>query len=336
MKALITANFTPEGLERLGKYMEIVYQPWGKTGKINLSDEMAEKLNSLGADVAIIETDLCHEEVLETVPLKMIGVCRGDPLNVDVELATAKGIPVFFTPGRNADAVADLTLGFMLCLARKIIYVHNLLINGRYNPETPRDVMRIMSELSGAELNGLVIGIVGFGAIGRGVAKRLLGFGSKILACDPFVSKEVFDRFQAEPVSLEELFRQSDIVTIHAAHKDETEGMITRELIERMKPTAYFLNLARAELVDQDALFQALKEKKIAGAAIDVWSSEPAQKDDEPLLGLDNVVVAPHFGGATFDVTRHQTEMMVEDIEAYLSGKRPKHIYNPEILEKKK
>ncbi len=336
MKALVTANFTEEGLARLRNYMEVVYEPWGKTSKINLSDEMAEKLKGMGADVAIIETDLCHEEVLESVPLKMIGVCRGDPLNVDLEMATAKGIPVFFTPARNADAVADLTVGFMLCLCRKIIHSHNLLIAGNYNPETPKDVMRIMRELSGCELNGLTVGIVGFGAIGRGVAERLRGFRSKILAYDPFVAKEVFARFQAESAGLEDLFRRSDLVTIHAAHKDETEGMITRALIESMKPSAYFVNLARAELVDQDALYQALKEKKIAGAGIDVWSSEPPQKDDEPLLSLDNVVVAPHLGGATFDVTRHQTEMIVNDIEAYLAGKPVKHIANPEVLEKKK
>ena len=171
MKAFITANFSEEGLARLRKHMEIVYEPWGETQKLFLADELAEKLKSIGADVIIIETDLCHEEVFEAVNLKMIGVCRGEPLNVDTDLATEKGIPVFYTPGRNADAVADLTLGFMLCLARKIVWVNNLLTSGKYNPEDPADYMRIMKTMTGFELGAKTVGIVGFGAIGRGGCK---------------------------------------------------------------------------------------------------------------------------------------------------------------------
>jgi len=335
MKAFVTANFTKEGLARLGRHMEVVYEPWGENQKLYLADELAEKLKELGADVIVIETDLCHEEVFEQVNLKMIGVCRGEPLNVDVELATQKGIPVFYTPGRNADAVADLTIGFMLCLARKIIPAHNMLVRGEYNPEEPKDHMLMLKRMTGFELGAKTVGIVGFGAIGRRVARRLDGFGSKIIAYDPFLKPEAFDQCGAVSVSLEELFSSADLITIHAAINDKTEGMITKELLRRMKPTAYFLNLARAELVDCDELIDMLKNHKIAGAAVDVFMSEPPQKDD-PFLNLDNCIVAPHLGGATAEVVVHQTNMIVDDIEAYLGGKRPRHIYNPEVLEKGK
>lgn len=335
MKALITANFSEDGLERLKRYMEIVYEPWRETKKVILSDEMAEKLLALGADVLILEADLCHEEVFDAVELKMIGVCRADPLNVDIELATEKGIPVFYTPGRNADAVADLTICFMLCLARKLVPIHNMLIKGEYRPEDPSQYMELYRSMTGFELGGKAVGIVGFGAIGQRVAKRLVGFGSKILVYDPYVKDELIYHHNAERVSIEELFERSDIITLHVAVTEETEGMITRSLLERMKPNAFFINTARTELVDQSALVEILKEKKIAGGAFDVFQSEPPKPDD-PILHLDNVIVTPHIGGATEDVIVHQSDMIVSDIEAYLEGRTPRHIYNPEVLERKR
>lgn len=335
MKALITANFSPDGIERLKKWMEVVYEPWGDKNQILMSDEMAERLKQTGADVLILEADLCHEEVFEAVDLKMIGVCRGDPLNVDVEMASEKGIPVFYTPGRNADAVADLTLAFMLCLMRKVVSVALMMAQGRYEPEDPEQYMKLRNEMTGFELGGKTIGLVGFGAIGRKVARRLSGFGSRVIAYDPFVKKGIFSEFNVEPVSLEELFRISDIVSIHTALTDDTEGLIKREHLELMKPSAYFVNTARAELVDCKALVELLKSNKIAGAAVDVFLSEPPQKDD-PFLNLPNVIATPHIGGATREVFEHQSEMIVNDIEAYLLGRTPKYLYNPEILEKKK
>ena len=136
-------------------------------------------------------------------------------------------------------------------------------------------------------------------------------------------------------MSLDELFTRADIVTIHAAINEKTEGMITKELLQLMKPSAFFVNLARAELVDYDALGEILKAKKIAGAAIDVFMQEPPQKD-EPLLNLDNVLATPHIGGATFQVVDHQSNMIVSDFEAYLAGKRPRWIFNTEVLRKEK
>lgn len=335
MKVLVTASFTDDGIKRLANLgMEVIYEPWSRRGKLMLSEELAERIKDVGAQAVIIEVDLCHDEVFEECELRFIGCCRGDPLIVDLDEATDRKVPVFFTPGRNADAVADLTVAFMLCLLRKIVPIHNSVVSGGFNPETPEEFMNMFNaELKGDELGGKTVGIVGLGAVGAAVAARLAGFGSPMLAYDPFAPEERFARAGANKTSLEELFREADIVTIHAADLDENRGMITRALIDSMKPDALFLNLARHALVDGDALYDALKNGKIAGAGLDVFEHEPPTSDDR-FAGLDNVIITPHLGGNTRDVVRHQTDMVVDDIEAFLTGGRPRFCANPEVLEK--
>ncbi len=333
MKVLITANFTEEGKRRLESMgLEVVHEPWTSRSKLLLSEELAERVNEVGADAAIIEVDLCHEEVFEECSLRFVGCCRGDPITVDLEEATDAGVPVLFTPGRNADAVADLTVGFMLCHLRKIIDLNASLKSGRFNPETPAEYMKLFHDLSGLEIGGLKIGIVGLGAVGSAVARRLVPFGPRLAAFDPFADKERFRSAAAEKVELAELFAESDVVTIHAADVDENRGMIGRELIDSMKPGAFFLNLARSWLTDQDALYDALSQGRIGGAALDVFEDEPPSSEDR-FVRLPNVIVTPHFGGNTRDVVRHQTDMIVADVEALLSGKRPRFVANPEALD---
>ena len=328
MKALVTANFTPDGLSRLQQQMEVIYEPWGQTQKLLLAEDLAEKLKEHQAEVVILEVDLCHEEVFAAVDLKLIGCCRGDPLNVDLDLATEKGIPVIFTPGRNAAAVADLTVAMMLAQLRQIIPIHNLLASGKFNPEDPGEFMALLKKLTGFELGGQVVGIIGLGAIGREVAIRVRAFGSRVLGYDPYVDPK--QAGAVEIVDLDTLLRESDLVTIHAPLTDQTQGMIRGRELGLMKPTAYFFNLARSDLVDQEALYQALKAKRIAGAGIDVFHSEPPSSD-ERLLYLDNVIVTPHIAGATHDVIRHQTEMVLHDVMAWLRGERPRHLANPQV-----
>ena len=328
MKALVTANFTPEGLARLSRQMEVIYEPWGQTQKLLLAEDLAEKLKEHQAEVVILEVDLCHEEVFEAKDLKLIGCCRGDPLNVDLDLATEKGIPVIFTPGRNAAAVADLTVAMMLAQLRQIIPIHNLLASGKFNPEDPGEFMALLKKLTGFELGGQVVGIIGLGAIGREVAIRVRAFGSRVLGYDPYVDPK--NAGAVEIVDLDTLLKESDLVTIHVPLTDQTQGMIRGREIGLMKPTACFFNLARSDLVDQEAFYQALKAKRIAGAGIDVFHSEPPSPD-ERLLYLDNVIVTPHIAGATHDVIRHQTEMVLHDVMAWLRGERPRHLANPQV-----
>jgi D-3-phosphoglycerate dehydrogenase len=332
LKAFVTANFTSKGLDRLRQHMEVVYEPWGQTQKLYLAEDLASRLKELAADVLILEVDLCHEEVFEACELKLIGCCRGDPLNVDLELATQKGVPVLFTPGRNAAAVADLTVTMMLAQLRQLIPIHNLLASGKFNPEDPGEFMALFQKMTGLEMGGQTVGIIGLGAIGQAVAVRARAFGSRVLAYDPFVDPK--NAAAVELTDLDTLLRESDLVTIHVPLLDQTQGMIGARELSLMKPTAFFFNLARAGLIVQDALYQALKEKRIAGAGIDVFPTEPPPPD-ERLLFLDNVIVTPHIAGATHDVVRHQTDMVLNDLLAWLRGERPIPLANPEVWDRR-
>jgi phosphoglycerate dehydrogenase-like enzyme len=334
MKALITATFHPDGLARLRRHMDVEYDDWRTSKRIYFDGQaFAARIQSSGADVLIVEADLVHEEVLDTCPLRLIGCCRGDPINIGIERATARGIPVVFAPARNADAVADLTLGFMLALARHIYTVNSLIKQGQMRFESTKDYLSAYETYGGFELGGVTVGIVGFGAIGRGVARRLHGFGSEVLAYDPYVTLDVFARDHATPVSLDELLQRCDILTIHCPEMPETVGLIGPDRVRRLKRGAYVLNLARAAIIDDDALYAALKDGHLAGAALDVFRDEPLQPDNR-FVQLPTVLVSPHLGGATRDVVRHQTDMVVDGIEAILRGERPQHIVNPEALGK--
>jgi D-3-phosphoglycerate dehydrogenase / 2-oxoglutarate reductase len=334
MKALITATFHPDGVARLRRHMDVAYDDWRASKRIYYDgQQFAARIREVGADVLIVEADLVHEEVLDTCDLTLIGCCRGDPINIGVERATALGIPVVFAPARNADAVADLTLGFMLALARNIFTVNLLIKQGQMRFESTKDYLSAYETYGGFELGGVTVGVVGFGAIGRGVAQRLHGFGSTVVAYDPYVAAEVFAAYHATPVSLDELVQRCDILTVHCPDIPETTGLIGAEQIRGLKKGAYVLNLARAAIIDDDALYAALSDGHLAGAALDVFRDEPLQPDNR-FVKLPTVLVSPHLGGATRDVVRHQTDLVVDGIEAILSGQRPKHIVNPAVLER--
>jgi phosphoglycerate dehydrogenase-like enzyme len=281
--------------------------------------------------VLIVEADLVHAEVLEACRLVMIGCCRGDPVNVDLSLATAKGIPVFHTPGRNADAVADLTLTFMLMLARRMPAIDATYRGGRAGRiEQASDFLELYKRFTGSELGGMTVGLVGLGAVGREVAARLAPFKARVVAYDPYVA--------AAPAgvtltSLDDLLAQADVVSLHAPVTPETTGLLSAERLARLKPTAFVVNTARAALTDEDALYEMLRTGRLAGAALDVLAREPLQPDDR-FLALDNVIVTPHVGGATVDVTRHQSDIVVDAIERHLRGERPRWVANPAVYER--
>lgn len=332
MRALITASFTAEGRQRLERHMQVVHEDWRAKHSIYFDgQEFARRIAELEADVLIVEADLVHDEVLNAVPLRLIGCCRGDPINVGVGRATELGIPVLFTPGRNADAVADLTMGFMLALARHIYTVNHLLKSGQMTFSATRDYLDIYNTYGGFELGGVTVGVVGFGAIGRRVVRRLRAFGSRVLVYDPFVAPEAVRDAEAEPAALDELIRAADILTLHCPDTPENYGLITAERIRAMKRGAYFLNLARAAIVDDEALYTALRDGHLAGAALDVFADEPVRPENR-YVQLPNVLVAPHLGGATRDVVRHQSESIVDGVEAWLRGERPRFIANPAVL----
>lgn len=332
MKALITASFDPSGLEALSAHMDIVYEDWRPAKHIYLDGaKLADKILATGADVLIVEVDFVLDEAIERTNLRLIGSCRGDPNNIAMAKATEKGIPVLFTPARNADAVADLTLGFMLALLRNIYPVNLGLKTGTLKFDSVGDYFSAYERYGGYELGGKTVGVVGFGAIGRRVVARCRAFGAPVLVFDPFVPAADVTAAGAESVDLDALMHRADIVTLHCPDTPDNRGLISAARIAAMRPGSYFLNLARAAIVDDDALFEALRSGHLAGGALDVFAQEPVGPGNR-FVQLDNVLVAPHLGGATRDVVRHQTAVMVADVLAWIAGRKPRHIANPQVL----
>ena len=262
-------------------------------------------------DADIIVTQFCpiNRKVLDACShLKAVGVLRGGMENINRDLCQERGIDVFNTPGRNANAVADFTVGMMISEARNIARGHKLLKEGKW-------VKEYANRDSVPDLCGKTVGIVGYGAIGRKVAQRLKAFEMNVIVYDPYVKDD-----DVNCTSLEELFRVSDFVTIHSRLTPENRKMVSYELLSSMKPTAYFINMARSGLVDEDALEKVLKEGKIAGAAIDVFEKEPPEKDYK-FLKYDNVTVTPHMAGTTKDAFTHSPVLLCERMsEKYLKG----------------
>jgi D-3-phosphoglycerate dehydrogenase len=253
--------------------------------------------------------------------LKLLGVLRAGYENVDVAAATARGILVLNTPGRNADAVADYAVGMMLAEARNIARGHAGLKEGRWIREYPNSGMI-------PDMPGKTVGLVGIGEIGRKVAKRLSGFDVEILAYDPFVKEPPAG---VRMTSLGELMAASDFVTVHARLTKETEGMIGSELLGKMKRTAYLINTSRSALVDEKALYEALESGRIAGAAIDVFDLEPPGAD-YPLVRLPNVTVTPHMAGGSNDAFYNCPKLLAAEIAKLLSGGEPRSPVNREVM----
>jgi D-3-phosphoglycerate dehydrogenase len=254
--------------------------------------------------------------------LKVIGVTRGGPVNVDLEAATKRKIPVINAVGRNSDNVADYTVGLIIALVRNIVKGHVSLINGMWDWKLRE------YENAGFELHGKTLGIIGFGQIGKRVALRMRkGFDMNILVYDPYVDENEIELFGGKKVDLETLLRNSDIITIHARLTPETTGLIGEKEIALMKKPVYLINTARSAIVDQKALYKALKERKITGAALDVFDEEPLSPDS-PLLKLDNVIVTPHIAWISKEMPVRATKKVVEDIIRFLKGEKPKYLYN--------
>ncbi len=281
---------------------------------------------SRSQDVNVIVTSFApiNRQVIDSSPnLKIIGCSRGGPLNINVEYATKKKIPVLYTPGRNADAVADYTLGLILNITRKILDARDYVKRGdwkTYQEDT-------FEKPTGHELNSQTLGIIGLGEVGRRVAKRAASFGMRIIVYDPFLSKKRVIELGFEPASLNDLLRVSDVVTIHARLTSGSKKLIGERELSLMKRSSYIINTSRGIALDENALYKALKECRIAGAALDVVESEPI-KLNNPLLTLDNVIITPHAAGVSQDIPRRSCEMLAEDLKRYFKGETPRFVFN--------
>lgn len=329
-RLLVTADLDDAGLALLRTHGEVIYEPWSQTGALLMAEELAEKVAALEIDVLVVEVDLVHEEVFEARPLRAVGCCRGEPLNVDAETASEHGVPVLYAPGRNAASVAELTIAFVLCLARGVMPWHERLRSGQFDPGDVQALIADLGAARGFELGSATIGLLGLGAVGAATAARLRAFGPTLIAADPHVSEERFAELGVQRVELDALFAQSDVLSLHCAVTPATRGIVSAERIAQMRPGSFLVNTARHRLVDGDALYAALESGHLAGAGLDVFEAEPPLPSDR-FLRLPTVIATPHVGGATTDVVRHQSAMVAGDIDRVLRGERPLHCVNPEV-----
>jgi D-3-phosphoglycerate dehydrogenase len=259
-------------------------------------------------------------KIVEAAPrLKVISRTGAGYDNIDIEAATQHGVMVCNLPGINSLPVAEHTITLMLALMKQLPrmdgYVRNKLWHKR-------------NELIAEEAAGKTVGIVGLGKIGREVWVRCKALGMNILAHDPYIDKQRFNHDGIQFCdSLDEIFSKADIVTLHVPNIPETRGMVTRRLIDMMKPAAYVINTSRGEVIDHDALVEALKERRIAGAALDVFPREPLDPDN-PLLDLDNVILTPHVAALTKESGVKMTVEAVKQVIDCLEGRVPKYIVN--------
>ncbi len=276
------------------------------------------------ADILIVHFCPVPRSLIEAArQLKVIGVARGGYENIDVAAATAKNIPVVHIVGRNDTTVAEFALGLILAEMRHIARAHCAIKQGAW--------FEIVDPLSCLELGGKTVGLVGFGAIGRILARRLVGFDVRLLVYDPYQPAELVREAGGEPVTLETLLAQSDIVSLHARLTPETVGLIGEPELALLKPTAYLVNTARAGLVDEPALLAALQAKTIAGAALDVFWEEPLSPGS-PWLTLDNVTFASHLAGTTRDAFIKSVRLVSQATLDCLNGINYDWVVNPELV----
>lgn len=274
-------------------------------GVVSLPTEIREAM--LAADVLVVHFCPVSREWIEQHPgLEVIGTCRTGLSNIDTAAADEHGIQVVNCRGRLANAVADFTVGMLICEARNIARGHAGLRQNQW--------IRRYSNLGQIpDLPGRTAGLVGLGAIGQATARRLRGFDMRILAYDPYVSPETADALNVTLVPLDTLMQDSDFVSIHVDLREETRNLIGEPELRRMKPTAYLINTARAGVVDEAALIATLQNRRIAGAALDVFENEPPGPD-HPFMTLPNVTITPHMAGGSDDAFRNSPTLLCQQL----------------------
>ena len=298
----------------------------------------AIKVAISGCDVVVSGYAPFTREIMEASPeLKVIGVSRGGPVNVDQKSATEKGIVVLKAVGRNAESVADQTLGYILCEMRHIAR-NNLELKTRAYFERLGSVGRsgYLDTFEWMEANGKTLGLIGYGQVGSRVAKRAKAFDMNVVVYDPFIDQMILVDEGCEPVDLDTLLRTSDFISIHAGLSPETHHMINADAFSKMKKTAVLVNSARGSIVDEKALYDALKNGVISSAALDVVEEDPIKKDN-PLLSLENITLTPHTAGRSPDTEMRGYRQVALQVARYLKGEeiQPMYVANKAVLNKK-
>jgi D-3-phosphoglycerate dehydrogenase len=319
-QVLLSQEIHPEGRKLLDKRFDV--------STVTNPDEKTVASMAKNADAIVLRTNLkiTKSIILNAPKLKIISRTGAGVDNIDIDTATKQGILVCNLPGVNNVSVCEHTISMMLCLAKQLAYMDKSVRNGNWKARR--------SNLS-VEMDGKILGVVGLGKIGALVAKKCHNaFNMKILAFDPYL-KDKFQNSEYEFVDdLKTLFRNSDFITLHCPDTPQTRGMVTEDLLYSMKKTAYLINAARGSLMDERALVKVLKEKRIAGAGIDVFTQEPPSPDNE-LLKLENIMLSPHSAALTKEASERMAVKAVEAVIDYFEGRQPKYIFNHDELLKR-
>jgi len=287
-----------------------------------------KKAANVDALVSLL-SDKIDAEVFDAAPkLKIVSQIAVGFDNIDLKEATKRGIYVTNTPEVLTDTTADFAWALLMAIARRVVEADKYVRTGQWR------VAWHPSMMQGRDVYGATIGIVGAGRIGFGVAQRASGFKMRILYYDVIPRPEVEKEFGAKRVDLDTLLRESDFVSVHVPLMKETFHLINEERLKLMKKTAYLINNSRGPVVDEKALYTALKEGRIAGAGLDVFEQEPMPMSN-PLLKLDNVVFAPHISSASYETRSRMAEMVAENLVAFFEKRTPPNLVNPEVMKTK-
>ncbi len=319
MKVLITSEIDAEALLLLEEHARV------ETLEIYTRRHLLDQIDD--TDILLVKLGQATKEKIDREimdrgqNLKLIARHGAGFENVDIAYATQKGIPVTFTAGSNAISVAEYTFGLLFILTRRYFEIAAAVNRG------PTD----WAHITGTEIHNKTMGIIGLGHIGRAVAKIAQSFGMTVIAYHPRPSTKTTRDLGVTLVDLPALLRESDVVSIHAASTQETEGLIGSHELALMKDSAILLNTARGKIIDETALIEALRTKQIAAAGLDVVIDDPVKKNN-PLLKLKNVVVMPHRASKTYEAQKRTALWTVEDILRVIRGEKPRRVLNPEVF----
>jgi glyoxylate reductase len=320
-QVFVTRELPGSGIERLREVAEV--SVWPQNGPPPLAVLQAAAAVSDG--LLTLLTDRVDGELLEAAPhVRIVSNMAVGYDNIDVAAATARDVLVTNTPGVVTETAADLAFALILAWSRRLVEGERIVREGRWPPWSPTFML-------GRDVHGATLGIVGLGAIGTAVARRARGFGMRVLYTSRSRKEAAEAELGVEWRPLLELLSESNFVSLHVALTPETRKLIGAAELSRMKRDAVLVNTSRGGVVDQAALVEALREGRIGGAALDVFEQEPLQPGD-PLLALDNVLVAPHVGSATIETRTKMADLAVANLMAFFRGERPPCVVNPEVL----
>lgn len=319
MKIFLTEKIHPKAVEFLKEHGEVIQGE--QTDAAYITEHAA------GCDAILIRSAVISAEMMEKLPeLKAVAKHGIGVDNIDVEAATKKGILVLNAPFSNLNAVAEHAMMLMFAVAKNTVSLDR---------ETRKGNFKSRSSRTNLELKGKTLGLLGFGKIARMLAEKAAGLGMSILSYDPYGDAALAEKLQVKLVSLEELQRDSDFISVHVPLIDSTRKMVNAEFFANMKKTSYLINSSRGPVVDEQALVQAIKEGEIAGAGLDVFDPEPPMADN-PLFAMDEVVVSPHNAALTDEALLAMAMDSSEGIVDYLEGRRPQFPVNPQVLKESK